>query len=65
MAVRLFPSGSISLSKRVDEPGAVWVTVPASSTTRVSLTVIGASLIGLMLMVMVTVFPSSVPSLAL
>ena len=40
-------------------------TVPPSSKVIVSLTVSGASLIGFMVMVMVTVFPSRKPSLAL
>ena len=65
IAVRLSPSESVSLSSRVDDPLAVRVTVPASSTFRVSLTVRGISLTGLMVMVIVTVFPSTVPSLAL
>jgi len=65
MAVKLLPSISESLSSREDDPVAVSVTVPASSTCMVSLTVIGGSLTGLMLIVMVTVFPSSDPSLVL
>ena len=65
IAVKLSPSESVSLSSRVDDPLAVRVTVPASSTVRVSLTVRGISLTGLMVMVIVTVFPSTVPSLAL
>ena len=55
----------MSLSKRVDDPLAVRVTVPASSTLRVSLKVRGISFTGLIVMVIVTVFPSTVPSLAL
>ena len=59
------PSESLSLSSRVEEPVVVRVTVPASSTTRLSPTAIGGSLIGLIVMVMVTVFPSAVPSFTL
>ena len=55
----------MSLSSRVDDPLAVRVTVPASFTVRVSLTVVGISLTGLIVMVTVTVFPSTVPSLDL
>ena len=55
----------MSLSSRVDDPLAVRVTVPASSKVSVSLTVRGMSLTGLIVMLIVTVFPSTVPSLAL
>ena len=54
IAVKLSPSESVSLSSRVDDPLAVRVTVPASSTVSVSLTVRGMSLTGLIVMVIVT-----------
>ena len=57
MAVKVSPSASVSLANRVAEPMVVRVTVPASSTVMVSLTVSGASLTGLIVMVMVTVSP--------
>ena len=58
------PSGSISLANRLDAPPVVTVTVPASFTLRVSLTVVGLSLTGLIVIVTVTVFPLIKPSLA-
>ena len=50
IAVKLSPSESVSLSSRVDDPLAVRVTVPASSTFSVSLTVKGISLTGFIVM---------------
>ena len=62
-AVSKSPSGSESLSNSVEEPLAVRLTVPASSTVRASLTVMGRSFTGLMVMVTVTVLPLMNPSL--
>ena len=45
-ALNISPSISESLSSKLDDPEFVNVTVPASSTNRVSLTVKGRSLIG-------------------
>ena len=50
---------------RDEEPVDVRDTVPASSTLIVSDTVFGVSLTGLIVMVIVTVFPSRKPSLVL
>ena len=55
----------MSLSNKVDDPVVVSVTVPASSTLRVSATVTGGSLTGFIVIVIVTVFPSTVPSFTL
>ena len=63
IAVSASPSASVSLASRVWDPEAVRVTVPASSTVRVSLTVRGGSFTGLMVMVTLTVLPLMNPSL--
>ena len=63
MAFRLSPSISMSLSSSVDDPVVVNVTVPASSTSKVSVTVTGGSLTGLMMILTVTIVEETVPSL--
>ena len=62
IAVKESLSASVSFARRVEDPVVVSVTVPPSSEVIVSLTVSGASLIGFMVMVMVTVSPYNSPS---
>ena len=64
-ATRVSPSASISFAISVEDPLVVKVAVPPSSKVIVSLTVCGGSFTGFIVMVIVTVFPSKNPSLAL
>ena len=57
IAFKLLSSASVSLSKREELPVEVMLTVPESATIIVSVTVLGASLTGVILTVTVAVFP--------
>jgi hypothetical protein len=62
VAVRLSPSGSVSFEIIEIAPVEVIETVPPKATFAESFTPTGGSLVGEILMVTVTVFPSEVPS---
>ena len=65
VAERVSDSTSVSLSSSEGLVVVVCETARPKATLRVSSTPTGASLVGVMLMVTVTVFPSEVPSLDL
>ena len=62
VALRLSPSTSVSLSNTELFPVLVSETVPPNATSAASFTPTGASFVGLIVMVTVTVLPSDVPS---